>query len=116
MSAWADAIERTDRAVLANLGSVTVSYQPIGGGPPLTLSGIFDRNQIDVAQMAAGVAKVTPALFVRESDLPEVGDPRDTITITAADDATLVGSLYRVGEARIDGQGGVWLFLYGVAS
>lgn len=96
--AFADDIERADRAVQVHLGSVPVTYQPMSGdasGQEVVVQGMFDANYVLIEQGQAGVEQTTPAVWLMLDDLP--GDP-------AEDDATVVvgGVSYEVYERRPD--------------
>lgn len=96
--AFADLIERIDRAVLSHLGSVTVTYAP-EVGDAVDVSGIFDANYRLSDEANAGVEQVMPAVWLRLEDLP-VNPDDDEPTLTIA------GNTYRVRERRTDGTDG----------
>lgn len=104
MTAFADLVERVDRAVQGALGGVTVTYQPELGAP-VDVTGVFDERYVLAKGSAeAGVETLGPAVFLRLEDLPT--DPEDdepTITIASV--------VYRVVERRPDGMGGMVLVL-----
>jgi hypothetical protein len=100
---FADLVASADRAALAHLGSVTVSYSD-DAGEPVEVEGIFDERYVLIDDATAGIQQVTPALFVLLADLP--GEPSEE------DRVTIAGTEYRVREVQPDSMGGVLLLLH----
>lgn len=104
MSAFDVLVAQMDRAVAAALGGERVTYQP-AAGDAVHLLGVFDAQYV-LAQgdAEAGVEAVSPAVFLRRSDLPvdpELDEPRVTVR----------GRDYRVTARKPDGLGGIVLLL-----
>lgn len=103
--AFDDLVEQADRAALAQLGGVVVTYDPQGASPAVQVTGLFDEQYILAKGNAeAGVETIGPAVFFRLADLP-VDPENDEPTLT------IRGSAYRVIERRRDGMGGIVLAL-----
>lgn len=102
--AYADLVAAADRAAMAALGGVIVTYAP-QSGPAVPVTGIFDSVFVLAKGSAmAGVGAGAPAVFFRLSDLPvdpEVDEP--TLTIG--------GVAYHVIERMPDDMGGIVLAL-----
>lgn len=96
-----------DGEVLAGLFDTfgeTVTYLPAAGGR-LTISGIFDREYLDVTLLDDGSENATrrPVIGVRASSLPASPTQNDRVIVPS------VGLTYIVNEVRPDGHG--WLKL-----
>jgi hypothetical protein len=102
-----DLIADIDRTAQRLLGGEPMIYRP-EVGDPVTVVGIFDQQYVLARGNAhAGVETLSPAVFLRLEDLPT--DPEDdepTLTIRAV--------VYRVGERKPDGIGGIVLELHKV--
>lgn len=101
---FADQIELADRAVLATLGGVEVSYQPLVGDP-VNVQGLFDDRFVLVERDNDGVESVGPAVFLRLDDLPTNPDDDDPLL-------TIGSVVYKVRERLVDGLGGIRLLLH----
>lgn len=103
--------------MLANLGAVTVSYASDAGGDAVEIKGIFDEDQVSVAQGRAGIEDPTPLLFVRLEDCPEDVEDAEAnplLTIVAAEIESYVGRQFRIHERDSDDMGGIFLYLHEV--
>lgn len=106
-----DLVAAADRAAMAALGGVTVTYRPsadvVVTVVETELVGIFDAQYVLAKGSAeAGVETLGPAVFFRLEDLPEDIDlEEDEPTLT------IRGVEYRVIERRPDGMGGIVLAL-----
>lgn len=103
--AFEDLIARTDDAVRAHLGGVSVIYTPTVEAP-VTVTGMFDERYVLVdAGGEAGVELIAPAVWLDVADLPVHPDDDDpTITIDGTD--------YTVVERKPDGLGTIRLILH----
>ena len=97
-----------DRTVLAagmKAFGVPVTYRP-AAGPPVTLSGVFNRQFIDVRLLDEGEAVAPqPALGCRASQLP--GKPAEN------DQFLIEGQTWSVKRVHDDGLGHYTIFLHG---
>lgn len=100
---FADLVALGDRTVRGLLGSA-FTYAP-SVGDPVTVQGIFDASYVLVDVGDPGVSSVTPAAFVRRSELPSDPEADEGATLTVE------GKVYRIRELRPDSQGGVLLLL-----
>jgi hypothetical protein len=101
--AFSDLVTAADRVVHSKLGGETITYDPAGASPAVSVTGIFDEQFVLAkGDGEAGVETLGPAVFFRLEDLPV--DPED-------DDPTLTirGDAYRVTQRRPDGMGGIVL-------
>lgn len=101
---FAALIESVDRAALAHLGGVAITYRT-GAGVSREVTGLFDEVGLSVNVGTPGVESTGPAAFLRLSDLPS--DPRTdspTLTVGAAS--------YTVWKREPDGLGGILLRLH----
>ena len=107
MAAFDELVARIDRAILANLGSVPVTYQP-AVGDPVEVTGMFDAQYVLADSSAeASVETLGPAVFLLLEDLPtDPVDDEPTLTIR--------GRNYRVRSRSPDGFGGILLGLRGI--
>lgn len=97
-------VGQVDRAALALLGSVTVTYAPAVGSPVI-VTGLFDSNFVLAKdKVEAGVETTGPAVFFRRSDLPTDPDVDNPVL-------TIAGVAYRVIERMPDDMGGIVLAL-----
>lgn len=103
-SDFADLVAEMDRTAQADLGGVSVIYQP-ESGDPVMVSGIYDAMYVLAKGDAeAGVETLGPAVFLRLEDLPVDPEQDDPII-------TIGGAVYRVTERRPDDLGGIVLAL-----
>lgn len=82
----------------------TFTYSP-SVGAPVSVQGVFDASYVLVELGEPGVSSVTPAAFVRRSELPSDPEADENATVAVA------GKVYRIREVRPDSQGGVLLLL-----
>lgn len=94
---FAELIERVDRAVLGQLGSVPVIYVSTLG--TVEVRGIFDENYYFADPEQVGVEQVVPAVWLRLSDLPVHPDDDEPLV-------TIRGRTYRVRRRETDATGG----------
>lgn len=102
-----DTVERADRACLAHLGQVSVTYTP-AVGDPVVVQGLFDRPYDMLVEGSAeyGVEQRSPMVWLRLEDLP--ADP-DTDNPTL----TIDGVNYDVIERKPDAErAGIVLVLH----
>lgn len=105
--AWANDIERMDRAALGQLGGVSVHYAPAVGSA-VDITGMFD-DQSRLLSFGAAGAPVSPVVFFRLADLPV--DPDND-----APRLTIGSKVYKPHEVIRDGQGGISFILHEVAA
>lgn len=102
--AFADLVVAADRAALAHLGGVMVTYQPEAEAA-VEVQGLFEAEGVLIDQGEAGTELLGPSVFLCLSDLPTDPDEDDPTL-------TILGREYRIRERRRDGLGGVRLFLH----
>ena len=96
-----------DGPVRGILGSASISYAP-SVGAPVVVSGVFDASYVRV-DLGTGVSSVSPAVFLRLSELPSNPETDEGATVTVA------GVAYVAHEVQPDSVGGVLLLLHKVA-
>lgn len=103
--AFSDLLANVDRVVLSSFGD-PVTYFP-ADGDPVELTGVFDAEYVRPELGQPGVSTVSPAVFIRLSDLPGLDPVVDTQALVQIN-----GLNYRIWEAKPDGQGGIYLILH----
>jgi len=103
---FTELVAQADRAVLGHLGPVTVRYSSASYGT-VDVQGIFDERFVLVDDARAGVETVTPAVWLKLADLPDLPVEDDPLI-------TIDGETYRVRERQTDGDvgGSVLLLLH----
>lgn len=93
---FAALVENLDRAVLGHLGGVSIVFQPEAGAA-VPVKGIFDPRYVLSDQGNSDVEQVSPAVWLKLSDLPP--HPFRGRPLVIVDGVT-----YNVQERRTDGQ------------
>jgi hypothetical protein len=94
---FAELIERVDRAVQGQLGSVPVTYASTLG--TVEVRGMFDENHHLADPEQVGVEQVGPSVWLRLADLPANPDEDEPLL-------TIRGTTYRVRRRELDRTGG----------
>jgi hypothetical protein len=101
---FSEHVALADQHVRDHLGGVTVTYAP-AVGDAVEVVGMFDEVYVLPEQGHANVEQVTPAVWLKLSDLP--GHPDDDEPAL-----TIAGNTYRVVERQPDGMGTIRLLLH----
>jgi len=98
VSNWLEEITAVQEASIAEFGEPVIFYPVVGDGVPVSISGIFDNEHI---QMIFG----DTVDIVYSSSGPLLGVKQSDYDAKRGDEVEVRGARYRVSDSRPDGQG-----------